>query len=110
MAVLSKDDAAIQQALQGLDHQVSAMITSRQTIGQINEDIAAAYVSPASTQFQQKIGDWITCYQQVMQAFERLSESTSGANQILNKAEEEAHVIGGNWGASDGIFHGLSGN
>ncbi|MFD0278097.1 hypothetical protein ACFVHB_29900 [Kitasatospora sp. NPDC127111] len=107
--VLNKEDAAIQQALAGLEHQIAAMITSGQTVERINEEIAAGYVSGASRAFQEKVNDWVARYKQIMQAFERFTESTQGANQILNNAEEDAHVIGGNWGASDGIYQGLGG-
>jgi uncharacterized protein YukE len=106
---LKKSDQSIQSALAGLEGQISAMIQSGQTVERINEEIAAAYISGASTAFQGRINDWVTCYKKVMQAFQALMDSTQGASQTLNKAEEDAGVMGGNWGASDGVYHALSG-
>ncbi|MDH6133263.1 uncharacterized protein YukE [Kitasatospora sp. MAA4] len=108
--VLNKDDAAIQQALMGLDTKISEMMTSALTVERINAEINAGYISGASTKFQQNIEDWISRYKTVMNAFQKLSESTAGANQVLNKAEDEAGLIGGNWGASDPVFQALSGS
>ncbi|MFE9426022.1 hypothetical protein ACFYNO_24025 [Kitasatospora sp. NPDC006697] len=106
--VLSAQDQAFITALNGLDHQISAMITSGQTVERINEEIAAGYVSGASSAFQSKVNDWVDRYKTVMQAFQKLQDATHGASQVLNKAEEEAHVMGGNWGASDGVYAALS--
>ncbi|WP_157535819.1 hypothetical protein [Kitasatospora mediocidica] len=108
--VLNKDDAAIQSALTGLDTKISEMMTSALTVERINAEINAGYISGASAKFQQNIEDWISRYKVVMNAFEKLMESTSGANQVLNQAEEEAGLIGGNWGASDPVFKALSGS
>ena len=107
--ILRKDDGAIQQALSGLETQISSMITSGQTVERINEEIAAGYISGASTVFQSKVNDWVDRYKKVMQAFEQLTESLSGANTILTKADEDAGVQGGNWGASDGVYNALKG-
>ncbi len=96
--MLTKDEQAIQTALNGLEQQISSMITSGQTVERINAEVSQAYVSGASTAFQSNIADWIQRYQKVMQAFQHLTDSTAGANQVLNRAEEDAHVIGGNWG------------
>jgi hypothetical protein len=106
---LKKSDHSIQSTLAGLEGQISAMIQSGQTVERINEEIAAHYVSGASTAFQNKISDWVERYKSIMQAFQQLTDSTQGASQTLTKAEEDAHVIGGNWGASDGVYHALNG-
>ncbi|GAA1988653.1 hypothetical protein [Kitasatospora viridis] len=106
--VLSAEDQAFITALNGLESQISAMITSGQTVERINEEIAAGYVSGASTAFQGRVNDWVERYKNVMQAFQKLQDATQGASTVLNKAEEDAHVMGGNWGASDGVFSALS--
>ncbi|MFF7634565.1 hypothetical protein ACFZB9_15620 [Kitasatospora sp. NPDC008050] len=108
-SMLKTSDQSIQNALMSLEGQLSAMISSGQTVERINEEIAAHYVSGASTLFQGKINDWVTRYKKIMQAFQQLSDSTQGASKTLTKAEEDAHVIGGNWGASDGVYSALNG-
>jgi uncharacterized protein YukE len=106
--VLSSDDQIIASALAGLDHHISAMIEAGNTVERINEEVAAGYIAHASTVFQNKVNDWVSRYKQVMQAFEHLMDSTSTTQKLLNQAEEEAQTIGGNWGASDGVFNGLT--
>jgi hypothetical protein len=108
--VLSKEDSAIQQVLSSMEGQISAMITAGQTVERINEELGAGYISGASTVFRSKVQDWVDSYKLVMQKFQHCCESTSGASSLLNQAEEEAQVTGGNWGASDGVFHGLTPN
>ncbi len=107
--MLKKDDGSIQQALAGLETQISSMISSGQTVERINEEIAAGYISGASTVFQGKVSDWVDRYKKVMQAFDQLTESLSGASKTLTQADEDAGVAGGNWGASDGVYSALQG-
>jgi uncharacterized protein YukE len=101
---LSVADQAFLSALNGLDHQLAAMMTSGQTVERINEEIAAHYISGASTAFQKRVEDWVARYKKVMQAFQQLQDATHGASQVLNRAEEEAHIMGGNWGDLDGVY------
>ncbi|MFD7904361.1 hypothetical protein ACFV4F_38895 [Kitasatospora sp. NPDC059722] len=107
--LLNVEQQAIQNALQSLEGQISQMISSGQTVERINMEIAANYVSVASKTFQDKVGDWVVNYKRVMQAFDKLTQDLGSARSILTKAEEDAHVQGGNWGASDGVFHALGG-
>ncbi|MEE1788494.1 hypothetical protein PUR71_37180 [Streptomyces sp. SP17BM10] len=107
--MLNVEQQAIQTALQSLEGQIAAMISSGQTVERINMEIAANYVSGASRAFQEKVNDWVTQYKQVMSAFDKLTQDLGSARQILVKAEEDAHVQGGNWGASDGVYHALGG-
>lgn len=74
----------------------------------INEEIAAGYISQASSAFQAKVNDWVERYKRVMQAFQQLQDATGNASNVLNKAEDEAHILGGNWGTSDGVYSGAS--
>ncbi|MEU8510600.1 hypothetical protein AB0C76_03275 [Kitasatospora sp. NPDC048722] len=106
---LNVEQQAIQNALQSLEGQIAAMIASGQTVERINMEIAANYVSGASRKFQDRVNDWVTNYKRVMQAFDKLTQDLGSARQILAKAEEDAHVQGGNWGASDGVYHALGG-
>ncbi|WP_035841687.1 hypothetical protein [Kitasatospora azatica] len=107
--LLTTDDQSVQQALTGLGHQISAMITAGQTVERINEEIAAKYVSGASSAFQDRVTDWVDRYKVIMRSVEHLMESTASASKVLTKAEDDAHVVGGNWGASDGVYSALNG-
>jgi hypothetical protein len=107
--MLNVEQQAIQNALQSLEGQISQMISSGQTVERINMEIGASYVSVASRKFQDKVNDWVTQYKQVMSAFDKLTQDLGSARQILAKAEEDAQVQGGNWGASDGVYHALGG-
>ncbi|MCU7825975.1 hypothetical protein [Kitasatospora sp. DSM 101779] len=102
---LAKEDEAIRKVLADLEHQIENMVTAGRTVERIKEELATGYISGASTVFQNKVGDWMTRYQKVTGSFEHFMQSTQGANQILNHAEEEARAH-----AADGIYQGLQGD
>ncbi|MET8541618.1 hypothetical protein ACIQI7_03190 [Kitasatospora sp. NPDC092039] len=103
-ANLNKQDEAIRKALSDIEQQIENMITAGRTVERIREELAAGYISGASSTFQEKVGDWMTRYHTVIGAFERFAEATKGADQVLTHAEEEARMH-----AADGILTALNG-
>jgi hypothetical protein len=106
--IYSKTDQGMQVLLQSLEDHVSAMMQAGQTAERINEEIQAGYVAGSSTTFQGKVQQWVDEYKQVMQKFQQLASDSSQVNQVLNAGEQEAGMVGGNWGASDGVFAALA--
>lgn len=105
-ANLTKQDAAIRNALDSMRAHIDDMINSGRTVERIKEEIAAGYFSGASSAFQGKLDDWQQRYHQVIAAFEKFVESTQGADAIINKAEDEALAIA-NRQEQDRIEHAL---
>ncbi|WP_406207947.1 hypothetical protein OH807_35815 [Kitasatospora sp. NBC_01560] len=102
--MLVKEDEAIRQVLASLETQIEHMVTAGRTVERIKEEVAAGYISGASSTFQGKIEDWMRRYNTVIGAFEHFVQSTQGANQILTQAEDDARAH-----AADGIYDGLQG-
>ncbi|MFF8430648.1 hypothetical protein ACF07Y_37020 [Streptomyces sp. NPDC016566] len=110
MALLSQQDAAMQQGIASLEHHVVAMMQAGQTAERINDELRQGYIAGSSTTFQQKVQEWVDNYQAVMRQFEKLASGSSGVKQTLDAAEEEAHMQGGNWGGtSQGVYSALAG-
>ncbi|MCX4745834.1 hypothetical protein OG455_09905 [Kitasatospora sp. NBC_01287] len=106
---LSTEDQAMSKALASLEKHGSAMITSGQTVEQINQEIRAHYISGASSSFQGKVQDWVDRYKTVMNAFQQLTDALDQSGKFLAQAEADAHDAGGNWGASENVYHLLNG-
>jgi len=104
----SKTDGGMQQLTGSLQNHVSAMMQAGQTAERINGEIAAGYVADSSRVFQRKVQEWVDAYKVVMQKFQKLSDDSVQVNQVLNNAEQQAGMMGGNWGASDGVFASLT--
>lgn len=104
----SKTDSGMSQLQLALEDHVTKMIQAGQTAERINEEIAAGYVADSSKVFQSKVQNWVDYYRAVMTKFQNLADGVSQVNQVLNRAEEDAHVMGGNWGASDGVYSALT--
>jgi len=102
---LAKEDEAIRKVLADLEQQIENMVSAGRTVERIKEELGAGYISGASSVFQSRVEDWMARYQKVVGAFEHFMQSTQGANQILNQAEEDARTH-----AADGIFLGLQGD
>jgi hypothetical protein len=98
----------MQVILQSLESHVSAMMKAGQTAERINEEIRAGYIAGSSTAFQGKVQQWVEEYKTVMQKFQQLADDSTQVNQVLNAGEQEAGIVGGNWGASDGVFAALA--
>jgi uncharacterized protein YukE len=104
----SVSEAGISSGLAAMEDQVQAMMQAGQIAENINLDISSHYKAQSSSVFQSKVRDWIDQYKQVMRSFERLAQNTSDVNKVLNAAEADAQMTGGNWGVSDGVYSALT--
>jgi hypothetical protein len=90
--VYSKTDDGMQKALTALEGHVEAMIRAAHQVESIRQTIATVYVAGSSAIFQQKMDDWTAQYNRVTQQFQTLGSDSSQVNQVINNAEEDAHV------------------
>lgn len=96
MATLSKKDQDVQSALLALESHVGSMSADGRTVEQINEYIASAFQSHASSVFQGKVGEWLDAYGKLMQGFRTLQENLRHGGSTLSRAQEEASQAAGN--------------
>jgi len=109
MATSSKVDADVQSCVNGLQSQVSSMITHAQTIEQVTVDVETYFKSQAAGAFTNAMRDWNSTYSNLMNGFQNFLDATVQAETVLNNAEEQAHSIGGNWGGGGLITQTLNG-
>ena len=109
MATLETQDQAMTAVLQGLDQQVVNVIRAGETGERIREEIARGYVAGSSTVFQSKVENWCERYQDIMRAYQHLTDATANTQKTLTAAEDEAQQAGGNWNG-DNVYSVLGGN
>ncbi|MBF9072576.1 hypothetical protein [Streptacidiphilus fuscans] len=109
MATSQKNQADVQSVINGLQEHVSQMISHAQVIEQVTQDVETNFQSLASTNFTGAMREWNTNYTALMNGFQTFLEATVHADTVLNQAEDEAGVIGGNWGSNSLITKTLGG-
>lgn len=93
----AKDDAAMASGIAAMEQHVESMMRAGNVAERINEEIAAGYIAGSSTVFQSKVQDWVDQYRAIMQSFQQLAENSTTVNTIINQAEQDTQMLGGNW-------------
>ncbi|MGW1837529.1 hypothetical protein [Streptomyces sp. NPDC002067] len=93
-----------------LEGQMEKMRTSGQKVNDIvTTGVAANFQSVASTQFQQKMQEWIEAYNQVSQKVNNLHANLQQANQVLDSGADEAQQHAAGWGGDLDNIQGVLG-
>ncbi|MFD9811679.1 hypothetical protein [Streptomyces sp. NPDC059080] len=96
---ISKKDQDLQNAMVILEGQMEKMRRSGQRVSDIvTTGVASNFQSQASTQFQQKMQQWIEAYNQVSTKVNNLHANLQQANQVLNSGADEAQQHAAGWG------------
>jgi uncharacterized protein YukE len=103
-----KSDAGINQAIGIIDSNRGFLQQQVATGQRIRDDVARNFISGASATFQQKVDDWVTVGQAVIQAFDTLEDDLRGASNTLDSGAENAQQQAGSW-AGDEVFSSLTG-
>ena len=107
---LQRDDAAVATALRVIDDHRSFLNQQLQTGQRIKDEVAANFVSGASSTFQGKVDEWVEVAQGVVRAFDILDEDLRGANNSLDSGVENAFNAANSWSSgSDVTFSKLTG-
>lgn len=107
---VAKSDGAVNQAIGIIDSNRGFLQQQVATGQRIKDEVAANFVSGASSTFQQKVDDWVTTGNAVIKAFDTLEEDLKGASNTLDSGNDNATQFANGWGGGDGIFGALTGN
>ncbi|MBD0689055.1 hypothetical protein [Streptomyces sp. CBMA123] len=100
---LQTDDASVQRILASLEHHLGIMKRAATQVTDVNDEVQKYFQAACSTQYQQKINDWLGRYQQLQGAYDTFHGAFSAGHGKINTAHEEALGLTGQWGGGSGI-------
>src|SRR5262245_30780374 len=99
---LQSSSGATQQAQNILGQHIDQMRRTIQQSQDVEQQLANAYQSSASTTFQRAIGTWNENVQQIMSMFTNLQESFGHAGQQIASQDEHYSGVAATWAGDTG--------